>query len=260
MTRLLLVAVAIMLVPSVALAQTVDEETLLHQAYELRLAGHDEAALPLLERVYADDHSARVSAQLGLCEQALGHWMAADQHIRDALAVPTDPWVARHLDGLRSAHDIVVQHLAGRGADPETSLASSAPPTSPSPSSERPAEHHRQPRGWTTVQDAGVVTAGIGAGISVVGVGAWIAREVAVGSFNGAGCQIGDPNIASRCNESGAIAQRDTTTAMAASLIPVGAAAAVVGGVLFLATGAHRSHRDTTVSCLPALSSIACSF
>ena len=260
MTRLLLIA-TILIASTTGLAQTADEESLLHQAYELRLEGHDEAALPLLEQVYADDHSARVSAQLGLCEQALGHWMGADRHIRDALVGDTDPWVARHLDGLRAAHDIVVRHLVGQ--DPSVPEASASPrpeamvePSGPPPS-EPPPQQHRRPR-WTTVQDVGIVTAGVGAGILGVGLGSWVAREIVVASFNGAGCQVGDPNIPARCNETGATAQRDATTVVAASFIPVGAAAVVVGGVLF-ATGARsRSDHAHGFACTPELSSLTC--
>src|SRR5689334_18859957 len=56
--------------------QTADQ--LIVAAIAQRRAGHDDAALPLLQRAYARSHAPRAAAQLGFVEQALGFWAGAE--------------------------------------------------------------------------------------------------------------------------------------------------------------------------------------
>lgn len=121
MVRVATLIIAILCITRPAHAQSAD--ALLHRAYELRLTGHDEAALPLLEQAYALDHSARVAAQLGLCDEAVGRWVDASAHLHEALAAP-DEWVARHLEALQSAYAAVLSHFPRESsARPMTSRA-----------------------------------------------------------------------------------------------------------------------------------------
>lgn len=121
MVRVTALIIAILCITRPAHAQSAD--ALLHRAYELRLTGHDEAALPLLEQAYAMDHSARVAAQLGLCDEAVGRWVDAGARLHEALAAP-DEWVARHLEALQSAYAAVLSHFPRESsARPMTSRA-----------------------------------------------------------------------------------------------------------------------------------------
>lgn len=60
-----------------------------------REQGHDDEALTLFRQAWELDHGARARAQMGFAEQALGHWVEAEQYVEEALAT-TDPWVERN--------------------------------------------------------------------------------------------------------------------------------------------------------------------
>lgn len=78
---------------------------------ELRRRGRDDTALAEFQRAYGLDPSPRASAQLGLCEQALGSWVDANQHISDALGARQDPWVLKNQTVLESSLRTVKEHL-----------------------------------------------------------------------------------------------------------------------------------------------------
>lgn len=94
----------------VAAATATDEEDI-RQGVALRREGRDVDAVPFFQRAYERGRSARAAAQLGLCEQALGRWVLAERHVREALANVSDPWVARTRATLESAVAVAEQHL-----------------------------------------------------------------------------------------------------------------------------------------------------
>lgn len=241
------ISIAIVLLYSlVAYAQAPAD--LLRRAYELRLAGHDEAALPVLEQAYAMSPTPNVSAQLGLCDEAVGRWEAAEQHLHAALLAPNDPWVARHLQSLEGAYALALAHFPRESSAVPMSgspTPSNAPSSSPShaplvvPLQTQPVstggtsvmpvgvpERHASPHpALLRLGYAGVVAGGV---VIVGGFAAWIAREMIVSGFNSRGCRVGDPMPAVGCNAAGAESGRDITTSLAATGL-------VAGGLMELA-------------------------
>ncbi len=82
---------------------TPDPEALVEQGIALREAGDDTSALGLFQRAYTVAPTPRNTAQLALCEQALGRWVDAHTHLAAALAVTSDPWIARNRGSLNGA-------------------------------------------------------------------------------------------------------------------------------------------------------------
>ena len=74
----------------------------MEQGLDAREAGDDVHALDLFQRAYAEEPAPRTAAQLGLCEQALGSWVEAQRHVREALAT-SDTWVRRNRSSLEHA-------------------------------------------------------------------------------------------------------------------------------------------------------------
>src|SRR5262249_41758587 len=88
-----------------------DAEELLQKGIELRRAGHDAEALDVFKRANELAPSPRARAQLGLAEQALGRWVAAEGDIAAALAVAGDPWIAKNHAVLERALTVVRDHV-----------------------------------------------------------------------------------------------------------------------------------------------------
>ncbi len=82
---------------------TPSPEALVEQGIALREAGDDASALALFQRAHAAAPTPRNTAQLALCEQALGRWVDAHTHLAAALAVTSDPWIARNRSSLNGA-------------------------------------------------------------------------------------------------------------------------------------------------------------
>jgi tetratricopeptide (TPR) repeat protein len=78
----------------------------------LRLEQQDEAALKLFRQAQELSPSARGLAQIGLVEQALGHWVSAEEHLQQALASREDAWITQHHQALEDALESVQKHLA----------------------------------------------------------------------------------------------------------------------------------------------------
>jgi hypothetical protein len=89
-------------VASAARAQPAAAEKLISQGVALRKEGKDHRALPLFQQAYDLDRSARTAAQLGLCEATLGYWLAAEEHLAEALSATRHPWMARHEAEIRA--------------------------------------------------------------------------------------------------------------------------------------------------------------
>lgn len=88
-----------------------DEKKLLREGARLLAQHKDEEALHIFEQVYAQTHSAQALAQMGIAEGALGRWLAADEHLRDAAARVEDPWIKRHTALLGQARSAIDQHV-----------------------------------------------------------------------------------------------------------------------------------------------------
>lgn len=223
---------------------------LLHRAYELRLAGHDEAALPLLEQAYAANPSPGVAAQLGLCDEAVGRWEAAEEHLHEALAVPSDPWVARHLESLEGAYSLALAHFPressavprGSSAMPRSVVVPTVVPAAVLAVTPTVTPEHTQtgsiaipttaaPVNASRLGYAGIVAGGV---FVVGGIVALIMRESIVDSFNNHGCRVGDPMPAAGCDAGAAISGRNATTALAATGLVVGGVMGVAGAALLV--------------------------
>lgn len=70
-----------------------DANALVDQGVERRRAGDDEGALVLFTRAWEAGHAPRARAQMALVEQALGHFVDAEAHLLEALAVVDDEWI-----------------------------------------------------------------------------------------------------------------------------------------------------------------------
>lgn len=71
-------------------------EALIHEGVRLRAQDQTTRALALFEQAYEKSRNPRTAAQLGLCELELGHYVAAERHLAEALASPSHPWIARN--------------------------------------------------------------------------------------------------------------------------------------------------------------------
>lgn len=81
-----------------------DPEALIQQGIELRREGKDFQALDYFKRANELAPTPRSFAQLGLVEQALGRWVAAEEHLTTALRAETDEWV-------RANHGVLVESV-----------------------------------------------------------------------------------------------------------------------------------------------------
>lgn len=104
-------ALAFALGARAAEAQQTDVESLLRQAIALRAERNDAQALPLFRQAWERSGNALTSAQLGLCEQAMGQWIGAEQHLRSALEDRSDPWIARNRAAIEGALARVLTHV-----------------------------------------------------------------------------------------------------------------------------------------------------
>ena len=89
------------LAPAPVWAQPAAVETLIQEGVELRRKGSDHLALPKFQKAYDIERSPRTAAQLGLAEASLGYWLAAEQHLTEALQSTRNPWLAKHEPTLR---------------------------------------------------------------------------------------------------------------------------------------------------------------
>ncbi len=97
--------------PATAGAQERDANALIEHGLELREHGRDVEALDEFKRAYALAPTPRALTQLGFAEQAVGRWVAADGHLRDALKAPGDPWIASHRGVIEAALAVIARHL-----------------------------------------------------------------------------------------------------------------------------------------------------
>jgi hypothetical protein len=101
MTSLLLVGVA----------GADDYEASIKRGVALRREGKDREALAEFQRALALRETPQVLAQIGFAEQALGVWLAAEQHLQGALKGKGDPWIGRNEAAVRKSLAAVGEHL-----------------------------------------------------------------------------------------------------------------------------------------------------
>ncbi len=88
-----------------------NEEELIREGVAKRRHQDDEAALELFTKAYAIRKSPRAAGQMGLAEMALGRWPEAEAHLQEAVAAPSDSWVAKNTSSLKDALTAVEGHL-----------------------------------------------------------------------------------------------------------------------------------------------------
>ncbi len=79
------------------------DDALVQQGITLRTQGRDAEALAVFEQAHRQFATPRSLAQIALAEQALGRWLAADEHLRAALSSAQDPWIGRNRAALEGA-------------------------------------------------------------------------------------------------------------------------------------------------------------
>ena len=92
-------------------SRVAESDRLLNRALDLREAGNDRDALPLLVQAALFDPTPRKRAQLALGEQAMGEWVEAERGLASALDAKLDPWIAEHRGPLEDALATVRRQL-----------------------------------------------------------------------------------------------------------------------------------------------------
>ena len=86
-------------------------EAAIQRGLRLRKAGDDAGALPEFQNGYRLAHTPRAAAQLGLVEQALGHWDDAEVHLSEAVRTAGDVWVEKNRPALQKSLALVKDHV-----------------------------------------------------------------------------------------------------------------------------------------------------
>lgn len=112
--RRIILLVAICAVSAVPNARAADvsagAEAHVRKGIELRRLGRDVEALPEFQQAYASTQTPRTAGQLGLCEQALGRWTTAAEHLAQALEASSDAWVQKNRAVLEQQLAIAKSH------------------------------------------------------------------------------------------------------------------------------------------------------
>jgi hypothetical protein len=99
-----------------AMAQASDQakaEDLIRQANELRRRGENAPAFRLYQQAYELSRNPRTAAQLGLSELSLGYWVAAQEHLNEALtSVGFHPWIHDNRATLEAQLATTAAHIA----------------------------------------------------------------------------------------------------------------------------------------------------
>ena len=105
-------------------AQSADVDALEERGRTLRDEHHDAEALALFEQAYGMCHGGRALARVALAEGALGRWVEAEGHLRDAIGRRDDAWVSANQESLQRELATITAHLgdlelAGSGGPAE---------------------------------------------------------------------------------------------------------------------------------------------
>jgi hypothetical protein len=101
-----------------------EPEALIRQGNEMRRGGDNARAFGYFKRAYDIGHTPRSAAQLGLVEQALGHFVDSERHLSEALGA-ADPWVDANRTALDNSREKARAHLGKldlRGARAGTTI------------------------------------------------------------------------------------------------------------------------------------------
>lgn len=90
-------------------------EPFIKRGVALRRSGNDVAALREFQRAWEISQTPRTSAQMGLCQQALGQWAPAQARLLEALAAKDDAWIARNRSALEKALASAREHIGHLG-------------------------------------------------------------------------------------------------------------------------------------------------
>jgi hypothetical protein len=109
----LVLATSLCAAPRTALADPdqVEADGLIAKGIELRERGKDDEALALFKKALAKSPSPRARAQVGVAEQALGLWVAAEADLVLALSAVDDAWIAKNRGALEGALATVRRRL-----------------------------------------------------------------------------------------------------------------------------------------------------
>jgi hypothetical protein len=105
-------AVLVTLAAAAPAAQAGDVDTLIRQGVALRRQGKDREALEVFERAAQIRRTPRAAAQIGLTEQALGLWVKAEEHIKEATAATDDAWIRKNRATLDGSLATIQERLA----------------------------------------------------------------------------------------------------------------------------------------------------
>jgi hypothetical protein len=86
-------------------------EGLVDQGVELRRQGRDKDALTVFLTAQRIKDTPKVTAQIGLAEQALGLWLSSESHLETALAAARDAWIDANRKTIEAALHVVEGHI-----------------------------------------------------------------------------------------------------------------------------------------------------
>ncbi|MGE3634179.1 MAG: PEGA domain-containing protein, partial [Sandaracinaceae bacterium] len=89
-------AFALALLGTASSARAQDADELIQEGVHAREAREDARALELFRQAQSMRPSGEALAQIALAEQALGRFVQSEEHLRDALVFPNDPFVERN--------------------------------------------------------------------------------------------------------------------------------------------------------------------
>jgi len=130
---LVLSLAGVLALPTTVSAQSVcasqaEVDAMEEEGNAFRVQHRDAEALARFEAAYARCHGARAFARIALAEAALGRWVEADAHLREALARADDPWIAANREALQRELVTITGHvgeleLRGAGGAGEVLIA-----------------------------------------------------------------------------------------------------------------------------------------
>lgn len=86
-------------------------EALIREGLALRRNGDDEGALVRFTQAAGIRRSGRALAQIALAEQAIGRWVESELHLKGALGLRDEAWIAKNRPLLESALKDISSHL-----------------------------------------------------------------------------------------------------------------------------------------------------
>lgn len=89
----------------------IEADALIAEGVALRREGNEREALERFTRAHALHPTPRSAGQMGLAAKSLRSYLAAERHLKEALAAENDPWVEKNREALALAMDIVSKEL-----------------------------------------------------------------------------------------------------------------------------------------------------